>query len=152
MKISITQATTGDAATIFELQKLAYKNEAELYNDFDIPPLTQTLDEMKSDFENKIFLKADVEGKIVGAVKAHQLNRVCFIERLIVHPSFQGRGIGTLLMSRIEAHFEQAQRFELFTVHKSERNIGLYQRLGYLMFKTEKISENLSFVFMEKRQ
>lgn len=144
---TIQRASIEDAAAILELQKLSYQSEAQLYNDFDIPSLTQTLDELKHDFCDKTFLKAVVENKIVGSVKGNQEGDTCFIKRLIVHPNFQGQGIGTDLMKEIEARFEQAQRFELFTGHKSERNIRLYERLGYKIFKREEVNQKLAFVF-----
>ena len=149
---NITRASSEDAATLLELQKLAYQSEAQLYDDFNIPPLTQSLDEMRSDITSKVFLKALVEGKIAGSVRGHQEGNSCFIERLIVHPDFQGQGIGTVLMGQIESCFGKVQRFELFTGHKSERNTNLYERLGYKIFKNQKINKNLSFVFMEKHQ
>lgn len=147
---NITRALPEDAAAILQLQQLAYQSEASLYNDFNIPPLIQTLDELKSDFTNKVFLKAQVEDKIIGSVRAYQTASICYIERLIVRPDFQGQGIGTTLMKQIESCFEQAQRFELFTGYKSKRNIDLYERLGYKIFKSEEVNKNLSFVFMEK--
>lgn len=150
MMKNITQASPEDAAAILELQKLAYQSEARIYDDVSIPPLTQTLEELRSDFSSAVFLKAEVEGRIIGSVKGHQVGDTCYIERLIVHPDCQGQGVGTALMREIESHFEQAQRFELFTGHKSERNIHLYERLGYKVFKSEEINPNLSFVFMEK--
>jgi ribosomal protein S18 acetylase RimI-like enzyme len=146
----IAHASPEDAPAILELQKLTYQSEARLYNDWTIPPLTQTLDELMSDFTTKIFLKAQLEDKIVGSVRGHQVRETCYIERLIVHPNFQGQGIGTKLIAQIESCFEQVQRFELFTGHKSDRNIRLYERLGYQLFKSEKIDKNLSFAFMEK--
>lgn len=148
---NITHASPEDAAAILELQKLAYQSEAQLYNDLNIPPLTQTLDELRSDFTSKIFLKAQVEGKIVGSVRGYQAGITCYIERLIAHPDYQRQGIGTALMEQIESCFE-AQRFELFTGHKSDRNIHFYERLGYKLFKSEKINKTLSFVFMEKHK
>ena len=147
---TIQRASIEDAAAILELQKLSYQSEAQLYNNFDIPSLTQTLDELKHDFCDKTFLKAVIENKIVGSVKGNQEGDTCFIKRLIVHPDFQGQGIGTDLMREIEAHFEQAQRFELFTGHKSERNIRLYERLGYKTFKREEVNQKRAFVFLEK--
>jgi hypothetical protein len=39
----ITQAAAADAAEILALQKLAYQSEAAIYQDYSIPPLTQTL-------------------------------------------------------------------------------------------------------------
>ena len=41
--MSIEQATIEDAQEILALQKLAYTSEAEIYNDFTILPLHQTL-------------------------------------------------------------------------------------------------------------
>lgn len=42
----IKKAEVSDAEEILSLQKLAYKSEAELYNDFNIPPPVQTLKEI----------------------------------------------------------------------------------------------------------
>lgn len=147
---NITHASLEDLATIIELQKLAYQSEAELYNDFNIPPLTQNLHELKNDFPGKVFLKACVSGSIVGSARGYQAEDSCYIERLIVHPDYQGRGIGTALMNQIELCFVQAQRFELFTGQKSEDNIRFYERLGYRIFKSQEINKSLLFVYMEK--
>ena len=150
MMKNIAQALPEDVTAILELQQLAYQSEAQIYNDFSIPPLTQTLEGLRSDFGDAVFLKAEVEGEIIGSVKGHLDGDTCYVERLIVHPNYQGQGIGTALMEQIELRFGQAQRFELFTGHKSERNIRLYEQLGYTIFKSEEINPNLSFVFMRK--
>ena len=148
---NITRASFEDAATLLALQKLAYQSEAQIYHEFTIPPLTQNLDEMRNDITSKVFLKAQIEGKILGSVRGYQEGSTGFIERLMVHPDCQGQGIGTALIKQIESCFGQVQRFELFTGHRSERNIHLYQRLGYKIFKNQKINNNLSIVFMEKQ-
>jgi ribosomal protein S18 acetylase RimI-like enzyme len=148
----IEMAVIGDAEVILSLQKLAYRSEAEIYDDFTIPPLTQTLEEIKKDFENQVFLKAVTDGRIIGSVKAFVKEGTCYVGRLIVHPDFQDRGIGTRLMGRIEEVFKEAQRFEIFTGHKSERNLHLYEKLGYQRFKTVKANEKLTIVYLEKYQ
>jgi hypothetical protein len=53
-------------------------------------------------------------------------------------------------MQEIETLCANAERLELFTGHKSEGNIRLYQQLGYNIFKTEQVKETLSLVFMQK--
>jgi GNAT superfamily N-acetyltransferase len=147
----IERATVHDAEAILSLQKLAYQSEAKIYDDFTIPPLTQTLEEIKKDFENQSFLKAVTGGRIVGSVRAFVKEGTCCVGRLIVHPDFQNRGIGTQLMGRIEETFKEAQRFEIFTGHMSERNLYLYEKLGYQRFKTIKANEKLTIVYLEKR-
>ena len=148
--MTIEQANVNDAAEILKLQKLAYQSEAVIYSDYTIPPLIQTLEEIQNDFSTHTFLKASSGEKIIGSVKARILGGTCFIGRLIVHPGFQNQGIGTRLMHEIEKRLSDAERFELFTGSKSERNLYLYQKLGYQIFKREAINENIELVYLEK--
>ena len=148
----IERATVADAEEILSLQKLAYESEAEIYDDFAIPPLLQTLEEIKKDFENQIVLKATVDGRIRGSVRAFDRGETCYIGRLIVHPDFQNQRIGTKLMNKIEEIFEETNRFELFTGHRSEKNLYLYQKLGYKVFKTVKANDRLNIVYLEKKE
>ncbi|MGL5065673.1 MAG: hypothetical protein ACRC62_37360 [Microcoleus sp.] len=48
---NITQASPEDIAAILELQKLGDRSEAQLDRDSNIPPLTQTLDELRGGFK-----------------------------------------------------------------------------------------------------
>ena len=148
--VNIEQASISDLEQILDLQRISYKSEADLYNDFTIPPMTQTIQEMHDDFLNKRFLKAVKNDKIIGSVRAFEKNATCYIGRLMVHPNFQNRGLGTRLINEIEKMFDACKRFELFTGSKSEKNILLYQKLGYKIFKTQTINEDTSLVYLEK--
>ncbi len=146
----LTNATTFDAQEILALQKLAYQSEAAIYNDYAIPPLTQTQESMLSDLQEKTVLKLVVDGSLIGSVRGCIRNGTGYIGRLIVHPDFQGRGYGTQLLKAIEKSLDKAERYELFTGHKSERNLSLYEMLGYRRFRMEKINDSLAEVFLEK--
>lgn len=146
----VTHANVADAEEILALQKLAYQSEAMIYNDWSIPPLTETLDEIEEAFAGNTFLKICDCGRIIGSVRVSIREGTCEIGRLIVHPDVQGKGIGTLLMLAVEAEFPTAKRFELFTGSKSIRNIRLYERLGYTIFCTKPLSALVDLVFMEK--
>ncbi len=148
--MKIEQATISDLETILDLQRTSYVSQAKLYNDFTIPPMTQTLQEMYEDFAYKKFLKVIDGGSIIGSIRAFEKDGTCHIGRLMVHPNFQNKGIGTRLIHEIEHTFESCKRFELFTGSKSEKNIILYQKLGYRIFKTVQINENVSLVYLEK--
>lgn len=149
--MEVEKATISDAEEILSLQKLAYRSEAEIYNDFNIPPLVQTLEEIKKDFGIQFLLKAVMDEKIIASVRAHTKEGTCYIGRLIVHPDFQNQGIGTKLMYEIEKIFSTCQRFELFTGARSERNLYLYQKLGYKIFKTARITDQTTIVYLEKK-
>ena len=150
-ELSVERAGVEDAAVILDLQKRAYQSEAEIYGEYTIPPLTQTLEQLEADFESQSFLKATLDGQIVGSVRAMLAGDSCLTGRLIVAPAFQNRGIGTRLLKEIEQLFPGAKRFELFTGERSERNLYLYRREGYRPFRSEAISEATTLVFLEKR-
>ena len=56
--LEITRASQEDAEIILHLQIHAYLSEAEIYNDYRIPPLIQTLKEIKQEFSQQVFLIA----------------------------------------------------------------------------------------------
>jgi ribosomal protein S18 acetylase RimI-like enzyme len=148
--VRILRATIGDASEILALQKLAYRSEAEIYGAYDIPPLTQTEAEMEADLERQTVLKVVDGDRIRGSVRAYEAQGICHIGRLIVHPDCQNQGLGTQLLRAIEAAFPQAERYELFTGHRSARNLYLYGKLGYKEFKRERVNETLTIVYLEK--
>jgi N-acetylglutamate synthase-like GNAT family acetyltransferase len=149
--VTIEEATPCEAKQILDIQKQAYLSEAIIYNDFQIPPLTQSLAEIKSDFESHRFYVAKVHKIIVGMVKINIDGNRGYIGRLAVLPEMQKKGIGTLLMDHIESHHIDLDTLELFTGHKSEQNLSFYSKRGYETFKHQAVNDNLSFVFLQKK-
>jgi len=150
--IRTTRATLDDAAAILVLQKRAYESEARLYNDWTLPPLTQTLAAILEEFASSVVLKALAGDRLVGSVRARETDGLCQIGRLVVEPELQGRGIGTTLMRHIESQFPGARAFELFTGSRSEGNLRLYERLGYQRAREKVLSPSVTLVFLEKHR
>lgn len=66
----------------------------------------QTLDEIKQEFMHHIFLKAVEEIEtIIGSARLCLEQETAYIERLMVKPEFENRGIGTILMKSTEKYF-----------------------------------------------
>jgi ribosomal protein S18 acetylase RimI-like enzyme len=148
--MKILQATVDDAEEILMIQKRAYQSEAELYCNYDIPPLKQTIEELSAQFKDHVILKAVLDNRIIGTVRAYEENGTCYIGRLAVCPEFQNQGAGTALMRAVEGCFSP-QRFELFTGSKSEKNIHFYEKLGYTIFKRGSHGcGEIEIFFMEK--
>jgi len=150
--VVIADATPEDAEAILALQRVAYQQEAVLHDDFNIPPLTETLQDIRSAFVSHVFLKALLGDVIIGSVRGNCDAGTCHIGRLIVHPDFQGKGIGTRLLSGIENRFPDAVRFELFTGHKSRDNLRFYAKRGYVETDRRVASDRVTLVYMQKER
>ena len=172
-KVLFRPAEKADAPEILALQKIAYQSEAEIYGDDSLPAMHQALEDLLKDFECKpnsnppaseivpsdpghadrvVFLKAMVNGKIIGSVRGHSKGSNAYVNRLVVHPYFQKRGIGKQLMTEIERAFPEASRFEVYTGSKSDRSLVQFHKLGYTDFKTESFTPTITWVYLEKEQ
>lgn len=146
----ITKAIKEDMTEILQLQYLAYQSEAKLLNNFDIPPLKQTLQEIQKEYDNGTILKVlDDHDKIIGSVRGYIENSTLYIGKLFVHPLCQGKGIGKKLLQEIERICPHT-RCELFTSSKSTNNLRLYEQKGYKIFKVQEISPELTLIHLQK--
>jgi N-acetylglutamate synthase-like GNAT family acetyltransferase len=148
--MKIEKAVIKDAEEILNLQKKAFKQEAELYNDFNIEPLTVTLEQTKEEFKKAIVLKLTENRKIIGSVRADINDGTCLVRKLIVDPAYQNMGYGAALMIAIEKECSGCGRFELFTGSKSENNMHLYKKLGYVITGTKMLNDKVEAVNMVK--
>jgi ribosomal protein S18 acetylase RimI-like enzyme len=147
--VHIVPASAEDAGELLTLQRAAYLSEGRLHDRFDLPPLTETLDEVRAAVARGLVLKALRGTRIVGTVRGVVLDRTGHIGRFAVAPDLQGHGIGSTLLREIESSLaEYVDRFELFTGPHSEANIRLYLRFGYQPVPTPPGRE--PFVFMAK--
>lgn len=149
--MKITRAVRADLAAILQLQYLAYRSEAELLNDFSIPPLQETLEEMSAQYDRgDIFLKMETGGGLIlGSVRGHRTEDTLFIGKLMVHPGWRRKGLGSRLLKHIQTLFPDC-RCELFTSTKSKQNIELYRRSGFHIFQEKEIKPGLTFLYLEK--
>lgn len=146
----ITRTSSSDFSEILEIQKKAFLSEAELYQNFNIQPLTQTLENMQEECKNKVVLKAEVDGIIAGSIRANMNGVNCWVNKLVVLPQYQKRGIGEELLREIEKYFPEAKKFTLGTGTNSESNIRLYQKVGYQIIGKTTFEGGVEAVMMEK--
>jgi ribosomal protein S18 acetylase RimI-like enzyme len=156
MSVTTSIATEDEAERILKLQYLCYQSEAELYGDWAIEPLTQTLDNLRTELKERHVLVARLGDEVVGSVRGWvDSDGVGRIGRLCVHPRMQRHGLGSRLVRGMEQTLTSGdapvQSFRLFTGHRSLGNLRLYQRLGYHQTDVEKVSGSLSFIILEKQ-
>ena len=148
--MKICKARKEDLPEILALQYLAFQSEVKLFKNKDDLPLKQTLDELTDELNNGVILKlVSDDNIIIGSVRAKTKDGTTHIGKLMVHPDYRCRGLGSRLMTEIENCFPKT-RYELFTATKSVHNIRRYQKMGYEIFDRKEINDELVFVYMQK--
>jgi GNAT superfamily N-acetyltransferase len=148
--VTIVDAVPGDAEAILALQRLAYESEARRYRNWSIPPLVETLAEVRAHIERDAVLKALLGERLVGSVRGVASDRVCEVGRLIVHPELQRQGIGSALLAAIEQRVPDVDAYELFTGDRSVENLRLYDRHGYRETRRDPLPTGVSLVYLRK--
>ncbi|GLJ60103.1 GCN5 family acetyltransferase [Microbacterium barkeri] len=153
LDLDIREIREEDAGEVMTLQRAAFVSEAQIYGSADMPPLTQTLDEVRWELRENLGCVALDGGRMVGALRARTDGELLLIGRIAIAPDMQGHGIGSRLLDAVEARGASAgaREAELFTGSLSEANIRLYERQGYR--ETERIDEGdgTAQVFLRKR-
>ncbi|MFE9828341.1 GNAT family N-acetyltransferase [Streptomyces halstedii] len=154
MSVTISAATARDAEQIFRLQYLCFQSEAELYGNYRIAPLVQTLasvrDEVATDLVCVARLGDEVVGSVCGSLDEEGVGR---IGRLCVHPRLRGHGLGTRLLRAAESALVDggaATRFRLSAGERSEGNLRLYRKAGYARVGDTTGEDGVRLILLEK--
>jgi GNAT superfamily N-acetyltransferase len=124
-----------DAGEVLTLQRAAYVTEAQLHDDLALPALRQSVEELAAELADPAVLALGVRddgGRLLAAVRARVDGAVAHVGRLSVVPDRQGQGLGTGLLTAVEAALPRdVVELRLFTGERSAANLRLYARLGY---------------------
>lgn len=134
MTTQIRPLDVADAGEVLTLQRAAYVCEARRYRDPELPPLVQSLDDLRAELArgDVIGLGAWADHRLVGAVRLRVDGVVAHLGRLVVAPDRQGEGIGSSLLSAGERVLPPTvAEIRLFTGSRSVETIRLYERFGY---------------------
>ncbi|AQZ62341.1 Histone acetyltransferase HPA2 and related acetyltransferases [[Actinomadura] parvosata subsp. kistnae] len=128
----ITEVSPADdplGAQLLALQHASYAVEAELIGDDRIPPLHESLDDLRG--QPLSWLVARIEGdRLAGAVAWEETPAEVDINRLIVHPDVLRRGIGRSLVKEVMARAGE-RRIVVSTGRDNVPARALYERLGF---------------------
>ncbi len=123
-----------DAGELLTLRRAAFVTEAQQYGDPNIPPLTQTLQELREDMarEDIVTIGAWDGHRLVGSIRIELEGNKATLGRLVVAPDQQGRGIGTSLLFAMLPYLpESVEEIWVFTGKDSKQNLSLYAKHGF---------------------
>jgi ribosomal protein S18 acetylase RimI-like enzyme len=154
MDLTIGPARPSDAGEILTVQRAAFVDEGRINGSFTLPPMTETLDEVRAAVtDGTIVLVARAGHRLVGSVRCVVgADGTGHIGRLSVAPDLYGHGIGRRLMAAVEeAAAGLVERLELFTGATSEANLRLYRSLGYVDLEWRPAEAAAGLAVFEKR-
>ena len=93
-----------DAGEVLTLQRAAYVSEAQAHNDLWLPPLTQTLAELRAELARPTVWAWGYRDslRLVAAVRVEVHDATALIGRLVVVPDRQNQGLGSRLLLEAE--------------------------------------------------
>ncbi len=142
-----------DAGELLTLQRAAYVTEAQLNDDPHLPPLVETLDEVRAELADPAIVVAGIRdrGRLIAAFRVRRTGPdSAEVGRLAVAPDRQGEGLGSRILLAAEAEIPGIMRLTLFTGEHSERNLHIYRRHGYVDSHTSPAGRH-TLVHLEKR-
>ena len=128
----IVPATPADVPEILVLQRACWVQEALANDSLAIPPLHESLDDVRADLERWSTWVVRAGGRLVGGVRGRLEGTDWQIGRLMVAPDLQGRGLGRALLEHVQAvAHPDATTYSLFTGVHSADNQRMYRKAGF---------------------
>ncbi|KRV46614.1 GCN5 family acetyltransferase [Wenjunlia vitaminophila] len=133
---------------LWDLQRASYAVEARLIGFDGIPPLHETLEQLRACEES--FLGVRDESGLVGAVAWTRLpNGALEICRLVVHPVAHRRGVATALLNALDS-IEPAELTVVSTGTANLPAIALYRRRGFIPVGERQVAPGVTITLLER--
>lgn len=153
MEVKLLRANKEDAEQIHEMQKEAFRELLDKYQDFDTSPGNETVEKvlgrLTQEFTYYYFICLGKQK--VGAIRiVDEKGKNKRISPLFVLPAFWGQGIAQEAIRLCEG-IHGSKHWKLAAILQEEKNCYLYEKMGYRKTGNSKaINEKLTLVFYQK--
>ncbi|MGG1674416.1 GNAT family N-acetyltransferase [Neobacillus sp. NRS-1170] len=135
---------------LFDLQRASYLVEAELINFFEIPPLKESLQDLKESGET--FIGYFENSELTGAISYTIQEQVVTICRMVVHPNHFRKGIAQKLLTYVEKNHSDLPIFNVSTGKENTPAKNLYLKNGFQVTGDIEVVPGLFISHFEKRK
>jgi ribosomal protein S18 acetylase RimI-like enzyme len=137
------------ASTVLEIQLRSYRVEAELIGSHALPPLMETIEDLRACGEQ--FLGTFVDDRLAGFVSWKFDGETIDIHRLAVDPSFFRRGIGVALVRAVLSEQPNARRSIVQTGAANEPAKALYRGEGFVEVGERDVGAGVRVALFERK-
>jgi len=151
-EVRIDVVDQDEAGELLTVRRAAFVSEAQVYDDPNIPPLTQTMDELRADLDRTdvVTLGAWLGHRLVGSIRVEVDGTKATLGRLAVVPDLQGKGIGTQLLLAIPPYLPpETSEVWVFTGRDSVQNITMYTKHGY-QHEYDETAGDLTYAYLRR--
>ena len=152
--MKLIRATINDCEKIWKMQKEAFADLLEKYQDYETSPANEPVEKIKAklldNFTYFYFIYDD--DALVGAVRVVHRNDGSRkrIAPIFIMKKFRNKGLAQKTFEEIEK-LHGSNNWMLDTILQEEGNCYLYEKLGYKRTgKIENINERMDIVYYEK--
>ncbi len=141
-----------DAGELLTVRRAAFVTEAQVYDDPHIPPLTQTLDELRADLADPAVVTVGAwrGPRLVGSIRVAVEGSKATLGRLAVVPDLQGQGIGTQMLLAVPGYLPQGiSEVWVFTGKDSVANLAMYGKHGF-EHEFDQTTGDLTYAYLRK--
>ncbi len=111
-----------------------------------------TEDLEKETDELKMGLILSTTKQLIASVQAVILdNNICKIRQMAVHPSYQNKGLGKLLLTQAHKYISINFDINTYVLHARETAIPFYKKMGYNTIGEQFLEVGLPHVKMKKK-
>jgi GNAT superfamily N-acetyltransferase len=152
--MKLIRANISDCEKIWKMQKKAFADLLEKYQDYETSPANEPVEKIKAklldNFTYFYFIYDD--DALVGAVRVVHRNDGSRkrIATIFIMKEFRGKGLAQKTFEEIEK-IHGSDNWSLDTILQETGNCYLYEKLGYKKTGvTEKINDRMDIVYYEK--
>ncbi len=155
MELQLIRANISDAELICNLQKEAFAELLEKYQDFDTNPSNESVEKIiiRLKQPSTYFYLLKLNEDIVGSIRVVDSKNPTANKRIspiFVMPQHRNKGIAQQAILAVEK-IHGSHNWELDTILQEKGNCYLYEKLGYRATgKTDIVNDKLTLVFYQK--
>ena len=154
MNVELIRASMADAETIWHMQRIAFAELLERYQDFDTNPGNEPLEKVqwRLALPATYFYFIRVDDVNAGAIRVidHHDATPKKISPLFVMPEYRGQGVAQAAIRAAEA-IHGCGNWSLGTILQEKANCHLYEKMGYRQTgDTKTVNDRLTLVFYKK--